>query len=1157
MISTDRANTDEADGRRTPKRLLRSLTKAAAAALCLWGLVLIACWVLRKVAIGQIVELTGAKVQARSVDVDLDGSVDIEKLVVRPHQSRGSEDAILKAERVYARFGIWSLILLRPRLREIKVNDFVFDAQYDSDTGRWNTYAFKIKPPKEAPGLMPEVRLERGTVKYSKISTGRKQTVVSVPVDASFGPSDQPDKGYSFDVTTAAIAGGLGQSRITGFWKPGTVTIAGGVSSTDIAAFENVWNIYIVAGELTYDRSGDYSLELVIKDLHNRYEPAADTSISRDQRLLEKFGAFSALQRFFYRYSPEARLDMRLYASGNLFRLSESTLSGQIDCKDVSIRDRRFPYLVEHITGTIDFTEDSVRLNNLTGSHGGVRVSFNGWSKGLGKQQQFEFELTSQNMALDTDLYEALRERQKRLWSAFSPTGEAAIKYRMSKRLSEDKQAVLTVELLDADAAYSRFPYPLRNLTGTLFFDGDGITFSDVVSEYDGRRIAVNGRVKTYDPQRPTYEIAVKAQDIPLDSMLGEALPDQHRVFYSQLAMAGLVNAQVRIFTPPTGGSVATYVANVAFKQAALKLEQLPKEILDMSGQATFTPDLIGIERLTGRYGRSLISLSGRFELAGGAENVPYSLSLQAEQLELTAELLDLLHPTAKQMISRFEPEGRVNLNLELSSSAENERPDYKVVVDCLGNSAGLHLANGPADNVAGSIVQFTYPLRDITGRLVVTRDSLMFDGVTATAADLAGESRRGSTIRVDGRLALNNGAFGDGSLSFSARDIELNERLAAAIPGGIGAVYLQLSPAGRFDMNFDKIRIDTGEDGEKHVEFAGVTRFKNCSFSTVPSLSELDGLLETRGVYRPGSGFREGTAALRVQRVKVERAALSGLQINLSYDESQKHWRTEKFLANCHGGKITGEFELGKVAQKTFEYELQVGFDNIDLKRFLTEQGRVPKRGDSRQATVSGAGGFGRGLVDEVCEGVSDGKYTSGKVSGSLGVAGRLVAAENDGQKGGLASGGSSYSRHGSFRVRIHNMRIGKLSPLHKVLCVLRLTEPQDYAFEQMIIDSYLKEDKVLFELIDLSGPAVAFKGSGQMSLPDKSLDLVFLARGPRVAQAEPSVFDSLTETLGSAVVRIEVKGNLYDPRVTMTTLPVIKDALEVFGTRPTRGGS
>jgi hypothetical protein len=114
-----------------------------------------------------------------------------------------------------------------------------------------------------------------------------------------------------------------------------------------------------------------------------------------------------------------------------------------------------------------------------------------------------------------------------------------------------------------------------------------------------------------------------------------------------------------------------------------------------------------------------------------------------------------------------------------------------------------------------------------------------------------------------------------------------------------------------------------------------------------------------------------------------------------------------------------------------------------------------------------------------------------------------------------------------------------------------LKLTEPKDFAFEQMVVDSYIKGDKLLFEKFDLSGQAIAFSGSGWMDLAGDNVDLVLTARGKRLAAAEPSVVQSLAEGLSQAVVRVEVTGNVHDPQVTTRTLPVIEDSLKILGTK------
>lgn len=126
--------------------------------------------------------------------------------------------------------------------------------------------------------------------------------------------------------------------------------------------------------------------------------------------------------------------------------------------------------------------------------------------------------------------------------------------------------------------------------------------------------------------------------------------------------------------------------------------------------------------------------------------------------------------------------------------------------------------------------------------------------------------------------------------------------------------------------------------------------------------------------------------------------------------------------------------------------------------------------------------------------------------------------------------------------------MQVGRLSPLAKLLYVLKLTRPEDFAFEQMIVDSYVKHNRLFLEQFDLSGKAVAFNGSGRIDLQSRNADLVLFARGRRLATAEPSILQSLTEGLGRAVVRMEVSGNVYDPRVTTTTLPVIEEAVKIL---------
>jgi hypothetical protein len=230
-------------------------------------------------------------------------------------------------------------------------------------------------------------------------------------------------------------------------------------------------------------------------------------------------------------------------------------------------------------------------------------------------------------------------------------------------------------------------------------------------------------------------------------------------------------------------------------------------------------------------------------------------------------------------------------------------------------------------------------------------------------------------------------------------------------------------------------------------------------------------------------------------------------LKADVIYDPHLRNWLSKNLTADCYDGRLTGKLEISP-AEGTLEYLLQVAFDDVDLKQFL--------------------------LGEEAADAAKT-SYTSGTMSGSLNIGAQI---------------GDNSSQLGRCRLAIKNMQVGKLSPLAKLLYVVKLTEPKDFAFERMIVDSYIRSDDLLFDVFDLSGETVAFHGSGSMSLKNANITLNLTARGRRLVGNEPTFLGSLTESLGRAVVRIEVTGNVHDPKVEVKTLPVVKDSLQILGT-------
>jgi hypothetical protein len=458
-----------------------------------------------------------------------------------------------------------------------------------------------------------------------------------------------------------------------------------------------------------------------------------------------------------------------------------------------------------------------------------------------------------------------------------------------------------------------------------------------------------------------------------------------------------------------------------------------------------------------------------------------------------------------------------------LNRAGPNDCPEHKLTVDCLGNSARFNFAKEPpgAEPAPESL-----PLKDITGKLVITADAIKLEDITATAANDVPPAAITPTIKLDGQIALADNAFESGRLAFSANNFSFDRQLSPALPEGLGDLYVKLTPKGRFDLNFEDVKISKAEDGRKEFDFDGAVKLKTCDLDIWPKLTGMNAVLDMNGLYKTGAGFSESRVRARADTLKVSGKSVTALKADMNYDRDRQSWLIDNLTADCYGGKLTGKLEYKQPAQGPSRYLLQIGFVDIDLKKFLSE----PNRSQVRSLTLS--------VEDNNSPApLSDSKLngdTSGKMSGSL----SLTAG---------AAGGSS--RLGRCRLIISDMHVGKPSPLAKLLYVLQLTKSEDFIFEQMFVDSYIKDDHLVFEKFDLSGESLSFSGSGTMDLKTKQVNLALTVRGERLADAEPSVLQSLAENIGSSVVRMDVTGNAYDPDVKIKTLPVINDSLQIFG--------
>jgi hypothetical protein len=982
-------------------KAIRWFLEFAAFGILIWLAFAIGGKVLPQIALKQLSELTNTRIDVKSIEFRYDGSVFIQDLLIRPKNAANYDNSILKADTVRVHFRLRSLLMLSPKVKEVYVDDFTLRIQYDTDNGEWNLSGMKTEFGGGRLGRLPLVWLEHGTIEYSKVVDGRVRVIASSPVSANFRPAKKLVGGYSYDISSAGRQD-FTKSHLVGSWQPGKIEFGGKISSKDVPGFERNWMVGLLDAGMSYEPNGFYTLTAKIKNFTSQTGETRNLFAFDTKSIAEKAPFINALQMFFNQYNPSGAIDINLHASGNTKRLNESKLEGTVFCNDVALSDRGFPYAVEHLTGEVELTEKSVKLNNIIAHHGKVELAIGGWVRDFGPDCKYGLEITSNNMLLDKDLYNAINSKEQKFWREFSPSGLVATNYSRSRESRGGDKSILRVRLLDVQSKYTEFSYPLKNMTGRMVFADNNMVLDGVTSQWDNRRITINGNIGIGEGERPLYNIAARCENMPFDATLEQALPPTQKEFYSQFESQGLFDMTINVVST---NKSETFTAEVFPKNSSLKAKSMPIPVDVVTGKIVFTPHLIDIEGVEGHYKGGTVKFSGKVWNAANQMESGYCISMRAVKVGLSEDLADALPGAFGKIFRKLKPGGEVNLMADVSKNADGNCGENQFVVECLGNTIDCNM--------------LPYPLHDITGRVAVRGSKIAIDNITAKATHTVRGLPVESVMRLAGGISLS-GVNGPAS----------------------------------------EIHVTGGE-----VNFSG-------------------------------------------ENIRFKKKSMAKINAIMGYDAESGQWLSRYFVADFYDGKMIGKLQLTKSDKGGLDYLLDTSVDGADLKKFLSDNDK---------------------------EAGPDEHYSTGSINGSLSIVGSLV---------------DDNIRLGRCRVKIINMEVGKMSPLANLLMVLNLTEPSDYAFEQMTVDSYIQDNKMFIRQLDLSGKSVAFYGLGWLDLKTDDIKMTLTARGRRLAPASPSIWQSLTEGLSRAVVRVEVKGKISEPQITTTPLPVIKETLEILGT-------
>jgi hypothetical protein len=352
------------------------------------------------------------------------------------------------------------------------------------DRGEWNYERLARRRHRErapTPGVpgktlaLPEVLLRNARVMISEIRGGREVARGSMTVEGRLGATADADR-YAFYLQSRGVSEGIGPYAI------GSVSTSTGQVAAQLMnfAFGRDFRSMLPAAPRAWCKYHELDGAVSMPDVN--FTPARDGKP-------EQFKIVTVLNGVTLSVSPEewmgrrevARLEgMRKSAQmwGGLYHLAGNHRGHSPAHRILSLLTPS-KVTLKNVAGSFVFTNAGVEVKDVSGFVESNGLKINGRIHGYRPDAPLSLTLSSfdrQNLTIPASprYIHSLPREVREVYEQFKPEGECRLALRVERTEPGERPVVGgSVQIVDGRFVFSRFPYPLRNVTGRIAFSHD------------------------------------------------------------------------------------------------------------------------------------------------------------------------------------------------------------------------------------------------------------------------------------------------------------------------------------------------------------------------------------------------------------------------------------------------------------------------------------------------------------------------------------------------------------------------------------------------------------------------------------------------------------------------------------------------------------
>ena len=352
--------------------------------------------------------------------------------------------------------------------------------------------------------------------------------------------------------------------------------------------------------------------------------------------------------------SPESAPDLRALV----------TLTGG------EITNTALPFPMTNLAGQIEYSANRVAFRNVSAKNGPTVLRVNGSVAKLGEMTAGRVDVSLENLACDERLRSRLSTGFGRIYDMHHPKGyldmsASVVSAPDGKWVPQD----LVVTAKKCSVLHDIFPYPVRDAVGSIRQEGKDLTLN-LLGYVGSRPITLRGFVKNPGPEAHVM-FNVDVEKLPLDQQFLDACNPQLQRILTTMGLTGLVDAHWTLERKPGPGQSMKPHLIGTLHDATMVYRPFPYRVENLSGELEFDGLDWDFRDLKGTHGGAKLTANGTYKKSGGRGDM--QLTITTEDAPIDQSLYLALTPTLKELWEQFSPAGTIEKSVTKVSMLDGE----------------------------------------------------------------------------------------------------------------------------------------------------------------------------------------------------------------------------------------------------------------------------------------------------------------------------------------------------------------------------------------------------------------------------------------------------------------------------------------------------